>query len=116
MSVATILTFDLPGTGRAKTKDGEITFSGPKRTMEESDQGPVGFSKKPMQGKLSFKVANEPGVSAKALQALEDINVTVQDDGGKTWLCSGAGVTNEVSLSQGWYSIEMEYLSEEEVK
>jgi hypothetical protein len=115
MSVAKRLYFDLPGFGRLHAVNGSITMAGDTATKEKSDIGSAGDSEEWMPGKLSFSVKNQPGVSVLALKQLREINVTVQDDSSKTWLCRGCSSTGETSLSGGDIKVEMEFDDQEEV-
>lgn len=115
MSVAKRITFDVPGFGRLHTTNGRITFAGDQGTLEKSDQGPAGISEEWMPGQLSFNVKNRPGISGVQLMRLRNIDVTVQDDGGKTWQCRGCSTTNQPQLADGDFAVEMSFEDQEEV-
>ena len=110
------LFFDVPGFGRVNAMPGgSIKLPGVKREMVMADTGPVGPSAEPTSGALKFKLPNQAGLSLSALGALNGINVTVQDDAGKTWLCSGAFVTEPPELSGGEIDIDMQFERAQEV-
>jgi Phage tail tube protein len=116
MSVAKLLYFDIQGFGRVHAKEGSFSPAGMKKNKEIADTGVVGTAKEPKIGKLKFRVANTPGgPTPSALDELEDVNVTVKDDADKTFLCIRASTTNDVELSGGWMTVEMEFDSQEEV-
>lgn len=116
MSVFKRLFFDVPGMGRVEARPGgSLKLPGLTRAMEQADTGPAGFSREPTHGVLKFTLLNKASISLKALGEIEGINVTVQDDGGKTWLCSGAAVVDTPELANGEISIEMHFSKADEV-
>ena len=116
MAVFKRLFFDLPGFGRVNAlPGGSIKFSGFHREMVKGDAGPIGVTEEPVGGELKFKVANTAGLSMKAIGDLKDVNVTVQDDSGKTWQCSGASSVDPTTLSGGEVPFDMVYIREDEV-
>ena len=115
MSVANFLYFDLPGFGRVKAYDGSLKLSGKRREGKVADTGPVGPEEEIVYGELSFKVRNQPGLSLTAFDAISGINVTVQDNGGKTWLCEGAFTTDPATLSGGEIDVSMQFPTHQEI-
>lgn len=116
MAVFKRLFFDIPGLGRVDAKaGGSIKFSGFHRTMVNADTGPQGPEEEPVHGELKFKLPNKAGLSVKGINALKGINVTVQDDSGKTWHCSGAFSEDPPTLTNGEFNVDMLYIREEEV-
>jgi hypothetical protein len=83
--------------------------------MEMADTGPLGPSETPTHGVLKFVLPNQAGLSLKALGDLKDVNVTVQDDKGSTWLCSNAFVIDTPELSNGEIPLEMHFVRADEV-
>ncbi len=115
MAVAKKLYFDVPGMGRLKAFNGSFKPAGVKREGVMTDNGPAGPSEEDTYGELSFKLPNSSGVSGVALGNLKGINVTVQDDLGKTWLCVGAFVTEPPGLSGGEWDVSMQFENQEEI-
>ena len=115
MAVAKRLYFDLPGFGRVHAINGRLKLAGDKREMQTSDAGPAGPSAEYMTGELSFSIRNQPGMSLVALGDLNGVDVFVQDDLGKSWLCRGAFTTERPELSGGEISMAMQFEDQEEL-
>jgi hypothetical protein len=115
MKVAKLLYIDMPGAGRLHTKNSSLSTGKFNQSKELSDLGSAGTGKTPRVGTLKFDVANNGKVSLTQMSSLDEINLTVQDDNGTTWLLSGCTTTNDVELNEGWMSVEMEFDSSEEV-
>lgn len=116
MAVAKRLFFDVPGFGRVHAMPGgSIKPAGLSRKKKMSDLGSAGSESEPMPGELKFKIVNQPGISLVALGQLESVDVTVQDDSGKTWLCVGCDVTDQPTLSGGEIDMTMEFDTQQEV-
>lgn len=116
MAVFKRLFFDVPGMGRVNAKPGgTIKLDGKLRSMVMADTGPCGADEEPTPGELKFKLPNQAGISLRAMGDLKNINVTVQDDSGKTWQCSGAFVTQPPTMSNGEIDVEMLFIRAEEV-
>ncbi len=117
MAVFKRLFFDVPGFGRVNAKaGGSIKLPGMTRSMVMADTGPVGPDAEPTHGVLKMTLPNQAGLSLHALGELVNVNVTVQDDGGKTWLCSSAFVIDTPELSNGEIALEMHFAKAEEVR
>jgi hypothetical protein len=117
MAVFKRLFFDLTGIGRVNAlPGGSFRREGKKRTMVVADTGPVGPGTELRGGEIKFKLPNQAGISLAQLDALEDVTITVSDDGGKTWVCTGAFTTDTAELTNGEISVDMEFVRSEEVK
>jgi hypothetical protein len=116
MAVFKRLFFDVPGFGRVNAMaGGTIKLDGMKRESVMTDNGSAGPSEEPTAGELKFKLPNQAGLSLRALGDLKDVEVTVQDDSGKTWNCSEAFTTEPPSMSGGEIDVSMQFKRAEEV-
>ncbi len=115
MAVAQLLFIDLPGKGRLTTKNSSWSPAGMTKSKVIADTGSAGTGKSPKVGKLKFDVANNGKVDPVELDSLDDVNITVQDDNGKTWLLRNCTTTNDVELKDGWMPVEMEFDGQEGV-
>lgn len=110
------LFFDVPGMGRLEARPGgSLKLPGLMRQIEQADTGPASFSSEPTHGVIKCTVLNKANISLSALGALEGINITVQDDGGKTWLCSGAALVDTPELANGEIPLEFHFTRADEV-
>lgn len=107
--VAKKLYFDIPGLGRVNSLPG-ATFDpgGQKREALMADTGVAGYTEEPVAPSCEFKVANTSDVSLNDLRNLIEVNVTVQDDNGVTWVVRGAWMAEPPQLSNGEYSCKMQ--------
>lgn len=107
--VAKKLYFDIPGIGRVNSLPG-ATFNpgGQKRDAVMADTGVAGYTEEPVAPSCEFKIANTADVDQNQLRLLADVNVSIQDDNGKSWMISGAWMSEPPALSGGEYSCKME--------
>lgn len=118
MKAAKKIFFDLPGFGRVHAMSGgSIDMGGHNREMKKADTGIVGYTEEPIEPTIKFKIARKAndGLSARKLSDLVDVNVTVIDDLGNTYIVRNACTTKPVSYSDGDFDVEMAGESVEEV-
>ena len=106
--VAKKLFFDIDGVGRINAMPGAtFTLGGNNRTSVNADTGPVGFSEEPVEPKITgIQVPNDGTVSMEQIDALSNVNVTIQDDNGKTYIQSGSYTPAPCSMSNGMISFD----------
>lgn len=106
--VAKKLFFDIPGLGRVHALPGS-TFDpgGQKRDAVISDAGVAGFTEEPMAPSVQFKLPNSADMSLDTLRNLTDVNVSVQDDNGKSWMMRGAWTAEPPKVSGGEIDMQM---------
>lgn len=110
--VAKKLFFDLKGLGRINSLPG-ATFNpgGSKRDALVADNGVVGYTEEPVAPSCEFKIPNTANVDLNQLRNLTDVNVTIVDDNGRSWVISGAWMSEPPALSGGEISCKMEGVS-----
>ncbi|KJZ09426.1 hypothetical protein TW85_21975 [Marinomonas sp. S3726] len=114
--VAKKLYFDIPGIGRVNSLPGaSFNPGGQKRDAVMADLGPAGFSEEPVAPSCEYKIANTAGVDLNQLRNLTDVNVSIQDDNGQSWMISSAWMSEPPTLSGGEYSCKMEGISADPV-
>lgn len=106
--VAKKLFFDVDGVGRINAMPGAtFTLGGNNRTPVNADNGPVGFSEEPVEPKITgIQVPNDGTVSMEQINALTNVNVTIQDDNGKTYIQSGSYTPAPCTQSNGMISFD----------
>jgi Phage tail tube protein len=111
------LYFDLPGFGRVNAMEGgTLNVGGMTRETVKVDLGVVGFTEDHAEPSIDFKVKMSPGLSLRALSDLSGVDVTVQTDGGDTYILGGAWTSEPVSLSGGEIDMKMAGIRCDEVK
>ena len=107
--VAKKLYFDIPGIGRVNSLPGS-TFDpgGEKRDPIIADNGVVGYTEEPVAPSCEFKIANTAGINQSVLRDLVDVNVSVQDDNGSSWIIKEAWMAEPPQLSGGEISCKMQ--------
>lgn len=110
--VAKKLYFDIPGVGRVNSLPGS-TFDpgGEKRDPVIADTGVVGYTEEPVAPSCEFKIANTSDIDQSTLRDLVNVNVTVQDDNGSSWIISSAWMAEPPQLSGGEISCKMQGVS-----
>lgn len=108
MSIAKKLYFDIPGLGRVYGLPGS-TFDpgGQKRDPVISDGGVEGYTEEPMAPSIQFKLANRADLDLDVLRNLKDVNVSIQDDNGKSWMIRNAWTAEPPKVSGGEIDMQM---------
>lgn len=110
------LYFDLPEFGRVHAMPGgELDVGGVRREAVISDVAVVGPSEEPVPAAATFKIAMTPGLSLKRLHNFTG-NVTVQTDGGDTYLLREAWSVEPPKLSGGEVDMNINAVASEEVR
>lgn len=106
--VAKKLFFDIDGVGRIGAMPGAtFTLGGDNRVPVITDIGAVGFTEEPVQPSITgIQIPNDGKVTMEQINALTDVNVTIQDDNGKTYIQSGSYTPAPCSMSNGMISFD----------
>jgi hypothetical protein len=105
------LHFHLPGFGRVHAMEGgELNIGGVERTAKKSVEGVIGPTEEPAVPSVSFKIAKTRGVSLHALGDLNNVNITVIDDTGDSWVLISAWTATPPKMTNGDIDMKMEAL------
>lgn len=107
--VAKKLYFDIPSVGRVNSLPGAtFDLGGQKRDAVIADTGVVGYTEEPVAPSCDFKVVNTSDVDINVLRQLVDVNISVQDDNGKSWVIKSAWMAEPPQLNGGEISCKMQ--------
>lgn len=112
--VAKKLYFDIQGIGRVYGLPGStFDLGGQKRDAVVSDGGVEGYTEEPVPPSVQFKLANRSDLDMSVLRDLTDINVSIQDDNGKTWMIRDAWIAEPPKVSGG--EVDLQFIGVEAV-
>lgn len=115
MKIAKKLYFDIPGLGRLHASSGSFDPGGQKRDAVMTDLGVAGYTEEPVAPTVQFKLPNIAGINLNQLRNLTDVNVSIQDDNGQSWMVRNAWTSQPPKLSGGEIDMQMTGISADPV-